>query len=163
MKVYKGDYKGKDTKVSIVVSRFNDFITSKLLDGALDCLKRHGVSDDNIKVVWVPGTYEIPVTCKKLVEAGDKTIVALGAVIRGDTPHFDYIASEVAKGIAKVGMSTGLPVIFGVITSDTIEQAIERAGTKVGNKGADAAASAIEMTNLFDKLPKSGARKTARR
>jgi len=151
--VCEGNLIGTGLKIGIVVSRFNSFITSKLLDGALDALKRHGVADDDVDIVWVPGSYEIPFITKKLAE-GRKydAIICLGAVIRGATPHFEYVASESAKGIAQVGLQTGVPIIYGVITTDTIEQAIERAGTKAGNKGADAAVSAIEMVNLCKQI-----------
>jgi 6,7-dimethyl-8-ribityllumazine synthase len=147
--VCEGNLIGTGLKIGIVISRFNNFITSKLLDGALDALKRHGVADDDVDVAWVPGSYEVPFIAKKLAESRKyDAIICLGAVIRGATPHFEYVASESAKGIAQVGLQTGVPTIYGVITTDTIEQAIERAGTKAGNKGADAAVSAIEMVNL---------------
>jgi len=137
-------------KFGIVVSRFNDFISSRLLDGAIDALVRHGASDDNIDVMWVPGAFEIPAAAKHLADKNEyAAIICLGAVIRGSTPHFDYIAGEAAKGIAQVGLSSKAPVVFGVLTTDTIEQAVERAGTKAGNKGADAAIAAIEMADLF--------------
>jgi len=152
MKIFEGKLEGKGLKIAIVVSRFNSFITEQLLAGSLDCLKRNGVNDNDITVVKVPGAYEIPVICKKLAVKDYDAIIALGAVIRGNTPHFDYVASEVAKGVAQVGLETGKPVIFGVLTTDTIEQAIERAGTKAGNKGFDAAQSAIEMANLFKEI-----------
>ena len=152
--VYQGELIGKGKKFAVVVSRFNEFITSKLLGGAQDCLVRHGVADGDVDVVWVPGSFEIPVTALHLARSGRyDAVVCLGAVIRGQTPHFDYIAAEVSKGVAHVSVSTGVPTLFGVITADTIEQAIERAGTKAGNKGADAAAAAIEMANLFGKIP----------
>jgi len=142
--------------VAIVVSRFNEFITSKLLSGALDGLERHGVAIDNIAVAWVPGAFEIPIVAKRMAESGKySAIIALGAVIRGATPHFDYVAAEVSKGVANASMGTGVPIIYAVLTTDTIEQAVERAGTKVGNKGFDAAMSAIEMANLFRQLPSS--------
>ena len=148
-----GDFKGDGLKIGIVCSRFNEFIVNKLLDGAVDYLVRHGVSKKSITVVRVPGAYEIPVCAKKVAQTGKyDAVICLGAVIRGDTPHFDYIAAEVSKGIALVGLDTGYPVIFGVITTNSIEQAIERAGTKSGNKGAEAAANAIEMVNLFKKI-----------
>ena len=154
VKEFQGELLGKGKKFAIVVSRFNEFITSKLLGGARDCLQRHGVAEDDIEVFWVPGSFEIPVTALRLAKGGNyDAVVCLGAVIRGQTPHFDYIAAEVSKGVAQVSVSTGVPTLFGVITADTIEQAIERAGTKAGNKGADAAAAAIEMANLFDKIP----------
>jgi 6,7-dimethyl-8-ribityllumazine synthase len=149
-KVYEGKLLADGLKFGIVVSRFNEFITKKLLDGAMDALKRHGASEDSISIAWVPGTFEIPITAQKMAASNKyDAVICLGAVIRGSTPHFDYIAGEVTKGIAQVGLSTGVPAIFGVITTDTIEQAIERAGTKVGNKGSDAAAAAIEMANLL--------------
>ena len=147
---FQGKLIGTGRKFGIVVSRFNEFISRKLLDGALDCLVRHGVSGDDIRVYWVPGSFEIPLCARNADETGAcDAIVALGAGIRGATPHFDYVASEVSKGIAQVSLSTGVPVLFGVITADTLEQAIERAGTKSGNKGAQAAEAAIEMANLF--------------
>ncbi len=140
-------------KWALVAARFNEFITSKLVGGAVDALVRHGASDDNIDVVWVPGAFEIPVTAKRLVESGKyAAVICLGAVIRGGTPHFEYIASEVSKGVAQVALTSSVPVVFGVLTTDTIEQAVERAGTKAGNKGADAAAAAIEMVDLLGEL-----------
>ncbi len=140
-------------KFCIVVSRFNEFISAKLLSGALDELKRHGVSDSNIDIVWCPGAFEIPLIAKKCAKTGKyNAIIALGAVIKGSTSHYDYVCAEVSKGVASVGLETGVPVIFGVITTDNIEQAIERAGTKSGNKGADAAKSAIEMASLINKI-----------
>ncbi len=151
--IYEGELVGEGLGFGIVVSRFNDFITKKLLEGAIDALKRHGVDEKNIDVAWVPGSFELPLAAKKLAEKGKyDSIICLGAVIRGDTPHFEYIASEVAKGIARVSLETGLPISFGVITADTIEEAIERAGTKRKNKGFEAALSAIEMANLIKKL-----------
>ncbi len=148
-KTYEGNLLGKGLKFGIVVSRFNEFFSTKLLDGAKDALLRHGVADTDIEVAWTPGSFEIPLIAQKMAESKKfNAVICLGAVIRGGTPHFDYIASEVAKGIAKVGLDTGVPVIFGVITTDTLEQAIERSGTKDGNKGFDAAVSAIEMANL---------------
>ena len=143
-------------RFAIVASRFNDFITGRLVEGAMDCILRHGGSEENVTVARVPGAFEIPLAASKLAKSGRyEAVICLGAIIRGATPHFDYVASEVAKGVAQVAMQTGVPAIFGVITADTIEQAIERAGTKSGNKGADAAAAAIEMANLFGKLPKN--------
>ncbi|MBU0717011.1 MAG: 6,7-dimethyl-8-ribityllumazine synthase [Planctomycetes bacterium] len=137
-------------RFAIVISRFNEFITSKLLTGAIDTLTRHGCADKAITCVYVPGSFELPMVAKKLAECGAfDAVICLGCVIRGHTPHFEYIASEVAKGIAHVGLSTGIPTTFGVITADTLEQAVERAGSKAGNKGADAALSAIELTNLL--------------
>lgn len=140
-------------KFGLICSRFNEFIVKKLLDGCLDGLARHGVKEDEVTVVWVPGSFEIPVTAHRLAQSGAyDAVICLGAVIRGATPHFDYISAEVTKGVAQAAMQTGLPVVYGIITTDTIEQAIERAGTKVGNKGYDAAVSALEMTNLFEQL-----------
>jgi 6,7-dimethyl-8-ribityllumazine synthase len=150
MKIYEGKLIAQDLKFNIIVGRFNEFISGKLLSGALDALKRHGVSDNDIEITWVPGAFEIPLTAKKLTKTKKYDgIICLGAVIRGATPHFDYVSSEVSKGIANVSLETEVPVIFGVLTTDTIEQAIERAGTKAGNKGYDAAVTAIEMANLF--------------
>ncbi len=152
-KVYEGKLVGKGQKVGIVVGRFNEFISSKLLDGALDGLKRHDVSDDDIEIAWVPGSFEIPLTAKKMADTGKYDgIICLGAVIRGETPHFDYVSNEVSKGVAKVGLDTEIPVIFGVLTTDTIEQAISRAGTKSGNKGFEAAQTLVEMVNLFENI-----------
>ncbi len=149
-KLYEGVLLGKGLKFAVVVSRFNEFITRKLLDGAQDALLRHGVSEENIDVAWVPGSFEIPLVAKSLAQTKRyDAVICLGAVIRGATPHFEYIAAEVTKGIAKVGLEAGLPVSFGIITADTLEQAIERAGTKAGNKGFDAAVDAIEMANLL--------------
>ena len=153
MKTIEGKLNGKGLKIGIVVSRFNEFISGKLLEGSLDALRRHDTSDDDIAVAWVPGSYEIPLMAKKLTQSGNyDAVICLGAVIRGSTPHFDYVASEVAKGVAQVSLDASRPVIFGVITTDTLEQAIERAGTKSGNKGFDSAMSAIEMANLFTQL-----------
>jgi 6,7-dimethyl-8-ribityllumazine synthase len=149
-KLYEGKLIAKDLKVGIVAGRFNEFITNKLVEGAVDALKRHGVADEDIAIAWVPGAFEIPMVAKKMAEAGKcDAVICLGAVIRGSTPHFDYVAAEVSKGVAQVGMVTGIPTIFGVITTDNIEQAIERAGTKAGNKGFEAGEAAIEMVNLF--------------
>jgi len=149
-KHYEGTLLGEGLKFGLVISRFNDFITRRLLEGAQDALLRHGVSQKNIDIAWVPGSFEMPLIAKKLAETKRyDAVICLGAVIRGGTPHFEYIASEVTKGIAKVGLETGLPVIYGVITADTLEQAIERAGTKEGNKGFEAAVNAIEMANLI--------------
>ena len=143
----------KDAKIGIVCARFNEFITSKLLGGAMDGLVRHGVKEENVDVAWVPGAFEIPVVAKRMAESGKyDALLALGAVIKGSTDHYDYVCAEVSKGIASVSLSTGLPVMFGVLTTDNIEQAIERAGTKAGNKGYDVALSAIEMINLFEKM-----------
>lgn len=149
----EGSIEAKGYRFGIVVSRFNAFITDKLLEGALDCLERNGADMDNLTVVRVPGAFEIPLTCLKLAQSQKvDAVIALGAVIRGATPHFNYISTEVTKGIASASLQTGVPVTFGIITSDTIEQAIERAGTKAGNKGWDAAHSAIEMVNLFENM-----------
>lgn len=150
MKVMEGNLVGTDLKIGIVVARFNDFITSKLLDGAVDALKRHGVDEQNVRMMRVPGAFEIPLAAKKLADTGDyDAVITLGTVIRGATPHFEYVSGEVAKGVAQASMTSGTPVIFGVLTTDTIEQAIERAGTKAGNNGADAAVGAMEMANLY--------------
>ncbi len=152
-RVIEGMLNGSNKKYSLVVSRFNELITRKLLEGAMDGLIRHGVSSDDITVVWVPGVFEIPLVCKKLAATNEyDSVIALGAVIRGSTPHFDYVSSEVSKGVASASMDTGVPIVFGVLTTDTIEQAIERAGTKAGNKGFDAASTAIEMVSLFDQM-----------
>ena len=152
-KIYEGDFQGNGLKIGIVVGRFNEFITSKLLGGSLDALTRHGVAEEDIDQVWVPGAYEIALAAKK-VAASNKydAVITLGAVIRGATPHFDFVSSEVAKGVASASMQTNVPIIFGVLTTDTLEQALERAGTKGGNKGWDAGISAIEMANLFKEL-----------
>jgi 6,7-dimethyl-8-ribityllumazine synthase len=153
LKTYEGKLIAENLKFAIVAGRFNEFITNKLIGGALDALKRHGVEEQNIELAWVPGAFEIPLVAKKMAELKRyDAIICLGAVIRGATPHFDYVSSEVTKGIALVGLETGIPVIFGVLTTDTIEQAIERAGTKSGNKGFDAAATAIETANLLKQL-----------
>jgi 6,7-dimethyl-8-ribityllumazine synthase len=150
----QGDLTAKGLKFAIVASRFNDFITAKLLDGAIDGLMRHGASDGDIEIVKVPGSFEIPLAARMLAQSKKyNAVICLGAVIRGATPHFEYVSAEVSKGVAAVSMETGLPVIFGVLTTDTIEQAIERAGTKSGNKGWDAALSAIEMANLIRQIP----------
>jgi len=149
VKVIEGQLVAKGKKFGIVASRFNDFITKRLLEGAIDELLRHGAKDADIQAVWVPGSFEIPMVANKLARSKKyDAVICLGTIIRGDTPHFDYIASEVAKGVAKVGLDTNVPTIFGVITAESLEQAIERAGTKDGNKGRDAARSAIEMANL---------------
>ena len=149
----EGQLVSKGKKYGIVVARFNEFISSKLLGGALDALERHGVGEDEVTVAWTPGSFEIPVVAKKMAESGTyDALIALGAVIRGNTPHFDYVANEVSKGVAHVALATGVPILFGVLTTDTIEQAVERAGTKAGNKGFDAACAAIEMVNLMEQL-----------
>lgn len=153
MKVIQGELQAKGLKFAIVVSRFNDFITSKLLEGAIDALLRHGTADEDIDVVKVPGSFEIPLVARKMASKGTyNAIICLGTVIRGATPHFEYVAAEVSKGVASASLETGLPISFGVITSDTIEQAVERAGTKSGNKGFDAAITAIEMAQVMKKL-----------
>ncbi len=153
--IYQGTLIGTGLKIGIVVSRFNEFITSKLLSGALDTLVRHGVNDNDIDIAWVPGSFEIPITADILAGSGKyDAVICLGALIRGATPHFDYIAAEASKGVAQVGLKTGVPTALPILTTDNIEQAIERAGTKSGNKGSDAAASAIEMANLFKQLKK---------
>ena len=155
-KKYEGTLVGTGLKIGVVVSRFNEFITGKLLAGAEDALSRHGVKEGDIDVAWTPGSFEIPLIAKKMAESGKyDAIICLGAVIRGGTPHFDYIAAEVSKGIANVSLGTGLPIILGVITADTLEQAIERAGTKSGNYGSQAALHAIEMANLGKAIPGS--------
>ncbi|EOR24919.1 6,7-dimethyl-8-ribityllumazine synthase [Clostridium sartagoforme AAU1] len=150
MKVFEGNLVGKDLSIGIVAGRFNDFIVSKLVDGALDGLKRHGVNENDIELTLVPGAFEIPLIAKKMANSKKyDAIICLGAVIKGSTPHFDYVCAEVSKGVASVSLDSEIPVIFGVLTTDSIEQAIERAGTKAGNKGYDAAMSAIEMANLL--------------
>ena len=153
MRIYEGKLISTDKKYGIVVGRFNEFIGGKLLSGALDALKRHGVSEDDIEISWVPGAFEIPLIAKKMVELNKySAVICLGAVIKGSTPHFDFVSNEVTKGIASVSLDSGVPVIFGVLTTDSIEQAIERAGTKAGNKGFEAAVTAIEMVNLISEL-----------
>lgn len=150
---YEGMLLGKGLKFAVVISRFNEFITNKLIEGARDALLRHGVNEEDIETAWVPGSFEIPLAAKKLAETKKyHAVICLGAVIRGGTPHFEYVAAEVTKGIAKVGLDTGLPVIYGVITADNLEQAIERAGTKEGNEGFKAAVTAIEMANLLTSI-----------
>ena len=152
-KVFQGMLLGEGLKFGVVVSRFNEFVTRKLLDGAQDALIRHGVSEGDIDIAWVPGSFEIPLTVKKLAQMNKyDAVICLGAVIRGETPHYEYIATEVTKGIAKIGLDTGLPITYGIITADSLEQAIERAGTKAGNKGFDAAVDAIEMANLLKSI-----------
>jgi 6,7-dimethyl-8-ribityllumazine synthase len=152
-KVVKADLMAKGKKFGVIVSRFNEFVSAKLLEGALDTLRQHGAQDNSIDVVWVPGSFEIPIVAQKMAKSKKyNALIGVGAVIRGATPHFDYIANEVAKGIAKISLDSGTPCIFGVITADSLEQAIERAGAKQGNKGRDAALNAIEMANLFTEL-----------
>ena len=154
MQTYAGRLDASDLRLGIVVSRFNELITRPLLDGALDALRRHGADEERISVAWVPGAFEIPAVAKRLACSGAfDAVVCLGAVIRGATPHFDHVANQAAAGLARAGYDSGVPVIFGVLTTDTIEQAIERAGTKAGNKGTDAAIAAIEMANLLRQLP----------
>ena len=151
--IIEGYISGKNLKFGIVAARFNEFIVSKLVGGALDTLHRHETADSDIDVAWVPGAFEIPIAAKKMVESGKyDAVLCLGAVIRGSTTHYDYVCSEVSKGVAQVGLQTGVPTIFGVVTTENIEQAIERAGTKAGNKGADAAMAAMEMASLLGKL-----------
>lgn len=152
-KIIEGKLVSSGKRYGIIVSRFNEFISGKLLAGALDALQRHGVQDGEITVAWTPGSFEIPMVARKMALSGDyDAVIALGAVIRGSTPHFDYVAAEVSKGVAHVTLDTQVPVAFGVLTTDTIEQAVERAGTKSGNKGFDAACTAIEMVNLLEQL-----------
>lgn len=153
MKIYEGNLVAEGLKFGIVAARFNEFITNKLLSGALDALKRHGAKDEEIEIAWVPGAFEIPLAAQRMAQSKHyDAVICLGAVIRGATPHFDYVSSEVSKGVANASLQTGLPIIFGVLTTDSIEQAIERAGTKAGNKGFDAAVTAIETANLFRQL-----------
>lgn len=154
-KIYEGMLQGKGLKFAVVIARFNEFITGKLLQGAQDALQRHGVIDADVDVAWAPGSFEIPLVAKKLADTKKyDAVICLGAVIRGATPHFEYVANEVAKGIARVGLDTGIPVTYGIVTADNLEQAIERAGTKAGNRGFDAAVNAIEMANLLKGIPK---------
>lgn len=150
MKTFEGNFVSKDIRVGIVAARFNEFITSKLISGAMDGLVRHNVNEDNIHIAWVPGAFEIPLIASKMAKSGNyDAVICLGAVIRGATSHYDYVCNEVSKGIAAISLETGVPVMFGVVTTDNIEQAIERAGTKAGNKGYDCALGAIEMVNLL--------------
>ena len=153
MNVFEGKLVSKKIRVVIIAARFNEFITSKLLSGALDTLKRHDVSEDDIDIAWVPGAFEIPLIASKMASSGKyDAVICLGAVIRGATTHYDYVCNEVSKGIAQVSLSSGIPVMFGILTTENIEQAIERAGTKAGNKGSDCAAGAIEMVNLIREM-----------
>ncbi len=157
-KVFEGKLLAEGKRFGIVVSRFNEVIGSRLLSGALDCLKRHGADLETVEIAWVPGAFEIPLVARKMADSGRyDALICLGAVIRGSTPHFDYVANEVSKGIASVGLGSGVPTLFGVLTTDTIEQAIERAGTKAGNKGWEAALSAVEMANVLDAWREGGA------
>ncbi len=151
-RILEGKLIGDDQRFGIVVSRFNEFITNKLLSGCLDTLTRHGVDSEDIDIAWVPGAFEMPLVAQKMAGRGYDAVICLGAVIRGATPHFEYVSAEVTKGIAQVGLNTGIPIIYGIITADTIEQAIERAGTKAGNKGSDAGYTAIEMVNLLKEI-----------
>jgi 6,7-dimethyl-8-ribityllumazine synthase len=153
VRVMEGNFTGRELKFGIVCARFNEFIVSKLLGGAIDALRRHEVNEENIDVAWVPGAYEIPLIAKKMAESKKyDAVITLGAVIKGSTPHFDYVCAEVSKGVAAISLETGIPVMFGVLTVNSIEQAIERAGTKAGNKGSEAATGAIEMVNLIKTL-----------
>ncbi len=153
MKTFEGKFNGKGLKIGIVAGRFNEFITSKLVGGAVDILKRNEVEEEDIHIAWVPGAFEIPLITKKLIDTGKyDSIITLGAVIRGSTPHFDYVCAEVSKGVAQLSLQNGIPVIFGVLTTNNIEEAIERAGTKAGNKGSEAAYGAIEMINLIKSI-----------
>ncbi len=152
VKIIEGELTAGKLKFAIVVSRFNEVVSNSLLNGAIDCLKRHGADPDAIKVVWVPGAYEIPQIAKKMAASKVDAVICLGAVIRGGTPHFEYVAAEVSKGVAQVSLESEVPVVFGVLTTDTLEQAIERSGSKAGNKGFDAALSAIELANLSKKI-----------
>lgn len=154
---YEGQLTGEGLSIGVVIARFNEFISGKLLSGAMDCLTRHGADPAQIEVAWVPGAFEIPLVAGRMARSGRYDVVlCLGAVIRGSTPHFDYVAAEVSKGVAKVGLDTGVPVMFGVLTTDTIEQAVERAGTKAGNKGWDAAVAGLEMANLLRSMSDKG-------
>jgi len=152
-KVYEGKLDARGLTFALIVSRFNNFLTDKLVEGAVDCLKRHGAEESKLSVAYVPGAFEIPYLASRIAKSGDyDAVICLGALVRGDTPHFDYIANEASKGIARIALETGIPVIYGLVTADTLEQAIERSGTKAGNKGWDAAEAAIEMVNLYKTL-----------
>jgi 6,7-dimethyl-8-ribityllumazine synthase len=152
-RVFEGRLNGQGRRFGIVVSRFNEFVSLRLLEGAMDCLRRHGAGDDDITVVWVPGAFDIPVLAKRMGDSKTyDAIVCLGTVIRGDTPHFDFVAAEAAKGVAHAAMQTGVPTVFGIVTADTLEQAIDRAGAKSGNRGWDAAQSALELADLYSKM-----------
>ena len=152
MKEITGNYSGKGKKIAIIISRFNEFVSNELLSGCVDTLKKSGVEEKDLLAVWTPGAFEIPQVLSKMDTKKFDAIIALGVIIRGDTPHFDYIAAEVAKGVAKVSLDKNVPIAFGIITAETIEQAIERAGTKQGNKGRDAALSALEMANIYTQI-----------
>lgn len=153
METFEGNLNAAGKKFALVASRFNSFITRQLIGGAEDCLVRHGATKENIALFWVPGSFEIPLIAKKAAASSKyDAVICLGAIIRGDTPHFDYVAAEASKGVAQVSLQTGVPVIFGIITADTVDQAIDRAGVKAGNKGADAAAAAIEMVDLLSRM-----------
>lgn len=155
MTTYEGALRGEGLRIGIAVARFNDFITGRLLDGALDALRRHGVDDASVSVAWVPGAFELPLVCKRLAASGEfDAVIALGAVIRGATAHFEFVAGQAASGVQAAQLETGVPIVFGVLTTETIEQAIERAGTKAGNKGSEAAVTAIETADLLRQLPK---------
>ena len=156
--IYEGSFDGKRVRVAIIAGRFNESVSTQLVDGALDCLRRHGVADADISVVWVPGAFELPAAAMRLAQSGEvDAIVTVGAVIRGETAHFDYVAGHAANGIGEVGLRTGIPITFGVLTTESSEHALARAGGKVGNKGFDAALAALEMVNLFAALPKPAA------
>jgi len=151
--VYEGSIRGEGRKFGIVVSRFNEFVSLRLLEGAMDCLRRHGTKDDDITIAWVPGAFDIPAVAKRMGDSGGfDAVLCLGAVVRGATPHFDYVAAEVAKGVANAGLHTGVPTVFGVVTADNLEQAIERAGAKAGNRGWDAARAAMELADLYARM-----------
>lgn len=153
MKTFEGQYLVQDKRFAIIASRFNELITRKLLEGAMDCLSRHDVSDESVEIAWTPGAFEIPLVAKRMAESGQyDAVICLGAVIRGATSHYDYVCNEVAKGIAQVSLATGIPVMFGVLTTENLEQALERAGSKAGNKGYDAALGALEMVNLLEQI-----------
>jgi 6,7-dimethyl-8-ribityllumazine synthase len=151
--VYEGNIRGDGRKFAIVVSRFNEFVSLRLLEGAMDCLRRHGTKDDDITIAWVPGAFDIPAVAKRMGDSGGfDAVLCLGAVVRGATPHFDYVAAEVAKGVANAAFHTGIPTVFGVVTADNLEQAIERAGAKAGNRGWDAARAAMELADLYARM-----------
>lgn len=152
-RVFEGRLSGQGRRFGIVVSRFNEFVSLRLLEGAMDCLRRHGAGDDDITVVWVPGAFDIPMLAKRMGDSGTyDAIVCLGTIIRGETPHFDFVAAEAAKGVAHAAMQTGVPTVFGIVTADTLEQAIDRAGAKAGNRGWDAAQSALELADLYSRM-----------